>query len=336
MDRSVEQLRLKHNIPMITGTVLGGKRLEYRPYYRDKILKFLVAEIYQRLIDDGNIKKYGQLNPQLLTSPILAERPDGKIYIIDGQTRSILVARSGMDDVPLNCLVYVHDKNSSIKEMEAIEAKIYKSINSNLKTLTTLDKIRSGVVFEDPESMWVLRVMKELKLKSKHFGSEDDDALELIGFNQFYQLVAKSFPCGSNEMESLKRIDIMKTGLEAYKKMFSHDPKFTSKDQPEIYANILRGCVLMTEFRDTVLRNGQVSVFDDFMNSEPFRHTNGKTISKKIGANGSSNKQFLHDVALEQHKMYCSNHGIKGPHCIGDTTYDRTKKFGKKFTRVGE
>ena len=92
----------------------------------------------------------------------------------------------------------------------------------------------------------------------------------------------------------------------------------------------------MTEFRDTVLRNGQVSNFDDFMNSEPFRHTNGKAISKKIGANGSSNKQFLHDIVLEQYKVYIANNRIKGASCIGETTYSRAKTFGKKFTRVGE
>jgi len=334
--KTISKIVQDKQIPTIKGTERDTRQLEIRILRGNAVDMLNVDPIYQRMINPSRIKKYGILNPQWLTAAILAERPDGSLWIIDGQNKAVLYSRSQVKDIDFHCLVFVHDKDSSVEECRKIEAKIYKNINENLKSLSTLQKIRSGVVFGDPESCWVERVMVKLNLTSQGFGSQKKDALEVLGFNQLHIMATKEFPCGTNELISSERISKMKSGLEIYKKMWAKDPTFTnstSKKKPSIFANILRGCVLVGEFNENVLKNGQSVNFDNYLKWENFQFTNTKLVSKMIGGDGVSAKRFLHSGVLDPYNIYNTNHGFTGAGLIGEETLKKSLvKYGQKFS----
>ena len=204
--KTISEIVQDKQIPTIKGTERDTRQLEIRILRGNAVDKLNVDPIYQRMINPSRIKKYGILNPEWLTAAILSERPDNSLWIIDGQNKAVLYSRSQVKDIDFHCLVFVHDKNSSIEECRKIESKMFKSINENLKSLSTLQKIRSGVVFGDPESCWVERVMVDLNLTSQGFGSQKIDALEVLGFNQLFIMTTKEFPRGSNDLISSERI----------------------------------------------------------------------------------------------------------------------------------
>ena len=329
-------------IPMIGGTQefdsskSKTRELVPRTLYGIEVANLNIDPIYQRTIDLSNIKKYGQLNPQWLTAAILAQRPDGSLYIIDGQNKACLYFRSSEKNIGFHCLVYVHDKYTSVGNCRKIEAEIYKNINENLKSLTTLQKIRSGVVFEDPESCWVERVMRELNLTLEGFGSQKKDALQVFGFNQFFIMVTKFFPEGKNELISVKKIDRMLSGLDLYKRMWAGDPILTQgsgKKKPGVYGNILKGCVLVHEFQEDVLENGKSITLDNYLQWKNFSNTNTKIESKVIGGDGYSARRFLHMVVLDRLPTYITNNNLKGAGLIGPKVHARAEsQFGQKFT----
>ena len=336
--RTITEIVNDKKIPTIKGTVCNTRQLVSRILKGEEVANLFVDGIYQRMVDPGRIKKYGLLNPQWLTAAILAQRPDGSLYIIDGQNKACLYFRSEEQSTEFHCLVFVHDKETSVGNCRKIEAEIYKNINENLKSLTTLQKIRSGVVFGDPESCWVEMVMNQMNLTSQGFGSQKKDALEVLGFNQFYIMVTKRFPRGTNDMLSMKRIDRMLSGLEIYKKMWAGDPILTSqnsigKNKPSIYGNVLGGCVLTHEYGEDVLVNGQAVNLDKFLKWENYTHTNTKQMSKQIGADGHSARRFLHEGVLAPYTIHNTNRGRKGAGLIGKETHKKAfEQFGQKFT----
>ena len=335
--RTIAEIVNDKKIPIIKGTVYNTQQLVSRTLKGKEVADLKVDGVYQRMVDPGRIKKYGLLNPQWLTAAILSRRPDNSLYIIDGQNKACLYFRSEEQGIGFHCLVFVHDKETSVGNCRKIEAEIYKNINENLKSLSTLQKIRSGVVFGDPESCWVEMVMNQMNLTSQGFGSQKKDALEVLGFNQFYIMVTKYFPRGTNELISMKRIDRMLSGLEIYKKMWAFDPiltqNSTGKNKPSVYGNVLRGCVLTHEYSEDVLGIAQSVKLDEFLQPENRGNNTTKQMSKMIGADGFSAKNYLHKAVLDQYTTYANIHGYKGPALIGKETHKKAlEQFGQKFT----
>ena len=333
---TIQEIVEQRQIPLCEGTENNTKELEPRTLYGKDIWSLKVDPAYQRTISPGRIIGYGQLNPQHLTAAIIAERPNGDLYLIDGQNKACIYRRSVSMSVGFNCLVYVHDKDTPIGECRKIEAKIFKNINENLKSLSTLQKIRSGVVFGDPESCWIERVMIELKLTVDGFGSDDPNALQLKNFNQFEIMVSKEFPEGTNGLLTEERLETLRCGLELYKTMWEGDPTLKNNKNPYIQGNILKGCVLTHTFKEDVLRNGQVGQLNSFLNWNHLQgFTNTKTVNKQIGADGNSARRYLHDVVLHGFNIWASNSSLAKRECIGEKTLDTKAKFGKKYLPVG-
>ena len=79
-------------------------------------------------------------------------------------------------------------KEEMIKIIQEEEARIFTILNTKRKKLTKLDEIRAGVIWKQPEALWVQEVLLSLNLKVDGlFGSDDSEAKELKGFYQFYK-----------------------------------------------------------------------------------------------------------------------------------------------------
>ena len=57
-------------------------------------------------------------------------------------------------------MIYEHDEDATLEQCEEIEAEIFFALNTQRKKLSKIDEIRAGVVFDEPTSIWVERIIR--------------------------------------------------------------------------------------------------------------------------------------------------------------------------------
>ena len=114
--------------------------------------KLLISASYQRYICTTTIKKAKQFNYLLCQTLVIAMRPDGSLVIIDGQHKAIMAFLSG-EDLDLPCQIYKHDISSTLQQCIEFEARLFQDLNTSRKNTSTLDKVRAGLSYGDPESV---------------------------------------------------------------------------------------------------------------------------------------------------------------------------------------
>lgn len=307
-----------------------GKPLKYEEYTNNGHLK--IATLYQRMLSDNAIKKYGQLDLKLLIPAVIARRPksitgpNGGDYIIDGQHKSVVHYRSGTSDqgIVFPAMVYEHEEDATLADCEKIEAEIFYALNTQRRKLSKIDEIRAGVVFEEPTALWVERILTSFNLQADGFGYEGDDYIELKSFNQFYLTLTSDYP--SENVDSFERIS---RGIWLWKQMFQNP--LSKNYEKYMVGAMFRTCCLMAHFIDEVLDNGREENFTGFVISELTRMENQTTLTKGyIDANAP--RYIFHNI-LDKYKIFCSNNGIKSRHCIGDETLKESIKISKRFKR---
>ena len=307
MSKTLGQLaqEKKHlNVPI--GTT--GSKLEYLPQPRKVVEKFKVDDQYQRLISNSNLKKQGQLDWTLLHPLIVAVRPEslGEAYsgwhTLDGQHKGVKYLNSETeDDCP--CLVLFHPEDRSYSECLEVEAKIFSALNTLRKKLNKLEEIRAGVIWKDAEALWVQEVLQSLNLiVDGSFGSDQDDALELKGFYQFWFLT-----CDYNN-ESLGRIIF---GYNLWKLMYGSKNTYVN-------GTTLRALTFIGEFLDECLTNGRKENFFKWLtNVLPMNYSQDGLV--KPFTDRKSNRYVLYFV-LEKYQEYCEANDISHNYRIGSET----------------
>ena len=307
MSKTLGQLaqEKKHlNVP--TGTI--GSKLEYLPQPRGVVEKFKVDDQYQRLISNSNLKKQGRLDWTLMHPLIVAVRPEslGEVYsgwhTLDGQHKGVKYLNSETeDDCP--CLVLFHPENRSYTECLEVEAKIFSALNTLRKKLNKLEEIRAGVIWKEPEALWVQEVLQSLNLiVDGSFGSNQDDALELKGFYQFWFLT-----CDYNH-ENLGRII---AGYNLWKMMYGSKSKYVN-------GTTLRSLTFVREFLDECLTNGRQETFFNWLtNVLPMNYSQDGLV--KPFTDRKSNRYVLYFI-LEKYQEYCEANEISHNYRIGAET----------------
>lgn len=319
---TVDQIVKKFGLQNCIEPGFTGKKLKYEEISNTSNLK--VSKLYQRLISKSALKKYKKLDQTLLIPAVVARRPESLganagDWLIDGQHKSVMhfLSQSEESGVSMPAMVYEHNEESSLEECEAIESKIFHSLNTQRKKLSKIDEIRSGVVFNDPVSKWVETVMKTLNLTSDGFGSEEVDAVELRSFNQFFIMVTSDYH------DSLDKI---RAGYDLWKKMFRNH----IRQVDYVTGPMLRALCLVSEFVDEVLENGRKEEFLKYLIYHLPSLENQTTLCKGfIDANAP---RYIFWNILDKYKIYCSNNNIKS-NGIGDETYKIAVKINKRFER---
>jgi len=308
---TIGELVKKENIPqtkVVRDVLINGEKYEIQ-YYEDKratqeeAQEFNLPDEFQRVISRKSIQDYGDLKSWLLTSVIIAVRPDKSMHCVEGMHRCFMFKNCILTDdlLTLPCHIYRHPLHLTEQECIEIESVIFKDNNEERTKISQLTKIRAGVVHHEPKSCWVLTVLERMNCHIDGFGSVKPDALQIIGPNQFYYMVYKAkgkgafYSEGSNAMASEETIQILMGGLERYKRKWSQNcPDFV---QNKIHASSLRAQVLEHMFVNQALQNGKRVKFEDFITKEIgglFRiFTPGKKIKRMIGADGKSDRTYL-------------------------------------------
>lgn len=313
------------NVP--TGAI--GEKLDYIKLTRAEVLALVPEEKYQRYISASSIKKQGQMNWSLLLPMVIAIRPDSVSEsergsrVIDGQHKGIKYLQSGVED-PYMCAVVRHPEGYTLQQCEEAEAQIFKDINTQLKKLSKLEKIRAGIICKDEEALWVQQVLMSLDLVvDGTFGAvrdnegddnKEDAPMELKGFYQFWFM---TIDYNSNNFDKIKR------GYNLWKKVYPE----------ETYVNgtALRAMVLLQEFIDT-LTNGRKKAFYAYVTKKLGENISQDGLVKPF-TDRKSNRYVLYYI-LDKYAEYTAANRKNHPaaYCIGDETIADAVKISTKFS----
>tara|TARA_B100000131_G_scaffold128645_1_gene125502 strand:+ start:183 stop:1172 length:990 start_codon:yes stop_codon:yes gene_type:complete len=150
--------------------------------------KLLISASYQRYICTNTIKKAKQFNYLLCQTLVIAMRPDGSLVIIDGQHKAIMAFLSG-EDLDLPCQIYKHDINSTLQQCIEFEARLFQDLNTSRKNTSTLDKVRAGLSYGDPESVEFQDNFVSVGIQADGIGY--DEGVEVNGWAKAVESIGK-------------------------------------------------------------------------------------------------------------------------------------------------
>ena len=150
--------------------------------------KLLISASYQRYICTTTIKKAKQFNYLLCQTLVVAMRPDGSLVIIDGQHKAIMAFLSG-EDLDLPCQIYKHDINSTLQQCIEFEARLFQDLNTSRKNTSTLDKVRAGLSYGDPESVEFQDNFVSVGIQADGIGY--DEGVEVNGWAKAVESIGK-------------------------------------------------------------------------------------------------------------------------------------------------
>ncbi len=113
-------------------------------------------------------------------------RPNGRCMLWDGFRRSLIALLNGIRYV--NCSIVLHDGSLSTIECRAIEAFNFKIKNGTAENMPKEELFKSGIVYEEPESMKLFKLIKEMNVDvlGTNYGHP-----ELGAFSEFKDTVEK-------------------------------------------------------------------------------------------------------------------------------------------------
>jgi hypothetical protein len=158
----------------------------YSAYVRAS--KLLISASYQRYICTTTIKKAKQFNYLLCQTLVIAMRPDGSLVIIDGQHKAIMAFLSG-EDLDLPCQIYKHDISSTLQQCIEFEARLFQDLNTSRKNTSTLDKVRAGLSYGDPESVEFQDNFVSVGIQADGIGY--DEGVEVNGWAKAVESIGK-------------------------------------------------------------------------------------------------------------------------------------------------
>ena len=154
--KTMEEIVLGLNITQNPGSV--NKPLEIEKCNLARALKLIVDYEYQRLISPLKLQNYGILDYNLLVPVVVSRRPislgealSGE-RVIDGQNKVAKFILS-QENEGLTLAILDHDEDATYEDVLKKEALVFNRLNTWRNKLSTIDVLRSGVCFNDPESM---------------------------------------------------------------------------------------------------------------------------------------------------------------------------------------
>ena len=164
-------------------------RKDYIPVVYIKLKDLKIDARYQRLIDINFIKKAKEFKPHLVKPLSIFKRPNGDLFIVDGQHTACLAATyvDDPENFELPCQVQEHPLGFSSEECVKAEAAYFKEFNFLRNNVGTIAKLRADIQMEIPSAMAMLEKLEALEVHVQGIGKFDagsPDNNEVQGYSQ--------------------------------------------------------------------------------------------------------------------------------------------------------
>ena len=185
---------------------------------------------FQRLINQGMIRKAKKFDVNLVRPLYVFERPNGRYSVADGQHEGIigiLYTLQG-EQLKLPCQVRRHPKNYSLEECLADEAHFFKLLNFRRRNVGKVDKHRADIAIGDDLALETEEKLKDMGVNIDLIG--DPTGVAVHGYDKIMEAHSKYGT--SNIHHAIKKIQELKSDAYA--------PKWNDDDKP-INAGLLGG-----------------------------------------------------------------------------------------------
>lgn len=309
-----------------------GKPLVYGEITtREELAALRVSEIYQRLLAEEKLLSYGTLNLSLLIPAVISRRPsslgdDAGDFVIDGQHKAELHFNSAVDcaEHPFPIVILNHDEDATLAEVLKAEALLFQNLNTQRKSLTKLDELRSEVVFGDEFALHIESCMKLLSLSADRFGSRKPYARTVTTFNQFYYCVKEDYPCTTVGLDNLSE------GYELWEQIYGDG----DARKVQVHGTAFRAVCFINEFINHGLTNGRATKFKAWCIESLARAFSQQKLVKGYGTFASP-RWVLYRV-IERYNDETANLSGRGAQTLGSKTLLAAANKDKKFAHPDE
>ena len=146
---------------------------------------------YQRLINLNFIQKAQKFDPLLVKPLSVFLRPNGDLFIVDGQHTACLAALYVQDSdiFELPCQIQEHPKHYTIEKCQSAEADYFKRFNYLRNNVGAIEKFRVEISQGRSAALKLLNQLQSLEVHIQGIG--DDTNKEVHGFKQLKASLGK-------------------------------------------------------------------------------------------------------------------------------------------------
>ena len=142
---------------------------------------------FQRLINQGMIRKAQKYDKYLVRPLYVFERPNGRYSVADGQHEGIIgilyTAQGGKLKVP--CQVRKHNKDATLEECLAKEAHFFKLLNFRRRNVGKVDKLRADIAVGDNIALQIEEKLIDMGVNIELIG--DPDGVPVFGYDKIME-----------------------------------------------------------------------------------------------------------------------------------------------------
>ena len=333
--KTMEEIVLGLNITQNPGSV--NKPLEIEKCNLARALKLIVDYKYQRLISPLKLQDYGILDYNLLVPVVVSRRPislgealSGE-RVIDGQNKVAKFILS-QENEGLTLAILDHDEDATYEDVLKKEALVFNRLNTWRNKLSTIDVLRSGVCFNDPDACHVENTMKTLNVVAypDTFGSDCDDATPVKSFAHFHYTIRDDYP--KNATGTLGILE----GYKLWRRIYGRNEEnsFTKiVAASNIHGTAFRAICLLNLFINDGLTNGRQEKFQQWCIARiPFVWNQDKLIK---GFSGFQSPQWILHRIIDKYNEEIGVSG-KGSQTLGPKTLADAARVNSKFSHPDE
>ena len=185
---------------------------------------------FQRLINQGLVRKAVKFDKDLVRPLYVFERPNGKYSVADGQHEGIIgilyTVQGGKLKLP--CQVRTHPKDFTLEECLAVEAHFFKLLNFRRRNVGKVDKLRADIAIGDEHALGVEEKLVDMGVNIEMIG--DPKGVPVYGYDKLMEAHSKYKT--SNIHRAIKKYQELQNDPEA--------PKWNDTDKP-LNAGLLGG-----------------------------------------------------------------------------------------------
>lgn len=146
---------------------------------------------YQRLINLTFIEKAKVFDPKLVKPLSIFKRPNGDLFIADGQHTACLAAMyvEDAENFELPCQIQVHPVDFTQEQCEEAEAEYFKRFNFLRNNVGTIEKLRADIAQGLEYALNMLNKLESLGIHVQGIGDESGE--EVFGYKMLSTSIGK-------------------------------------------------------------------------------------------------------------------------------------------------
>ena len=176
---------------IFTGIRKKFSRKDFIPVTWVALKDLKVDAKYQRLINITFVEKAEKFEPKLVKPLSVFRRPNGDLFIVDGQHTAVLAGKyvDDHENFELPCQIQDHDLDLTIEQCQLAEAEYFSRFNYLRNNMGAIEKFRVDI---SQGLTWATNLLDKLESLQVHIqGIGASDELEVHGFKQLRTSLGK-------------------------------------------------------------------------------------------------------------------------------------------------